>query len=305
MTGRSADEILSIMKANTPLPGKSIPVLRQDFSRFYQSMQVDALRETRYYIRKENLPGNIDAFWISVPESRQDRVLLFFHGGGFTIGSTADHLGFCIRLARASRAAVFSVDYRLAPEFTFPAPVNDAVAAFRYLVETGYDPHYILPVGISAGGTLVLSLLISLRDAALPLPKAAACMSPASDLAFPGESVEKNAGLDSITPGRLSFIRTAYLGGCDPALPLASPVHADLRNLPRLSIQAGTHELLFSDIVAFVDAAQCAGVQVDFEAFEGMFHAWQIFADDLEPAREAIDHIGGLAQEILSGPVSF
>jgi acetyl esterase/lipase len=128
-------------------------------------------------------------------------------------------------------------------------------------------------------------------------------MSPATDLLFPGESVEKNAGLDWITPGRLSGIRTAYLGGSDPAHPLASPVHADLRHLPRLCIQAGTHELLFSDIMAFADAARRAGVHVDVDLFDGMFHCWQVFADDLGTAREAIDHLGMFARSTLSGSV--
>jgi acetyl esterase/lipase len=304
MTGRSADEVLSILKANTPLPGKAIAALRQDFARFYLSMQGNAISDGNYRIRKEILPDNLDAYWITLPETRQDRVLLFFHGGGFTIGSTADHLGLCIRLARASRASVFSVDYSLAPEHTFPAPVNDAGAAFRYLVDFGYSPDHILPVGISAGGTLVLSLLIALRDAGYTLPPAAACMSPATDLLFFGESVEKNAGLDWITAARLASIRTVYLGGCDPTLPLASPVHADLRNLPRLYIQAGTHELLFSDIMTFIGKARHAGVPVDARVYEGMFHCWQIFADDLGSAREAIDHLGRFARDIFSGPAT-
>jgi acetyl esterase/lipase len=181
----------------------------------------------------------------------------------------------------------------------FPAAAEDALAAYAYLLAHGTPPHHIVPVGISAGGTLVLDLLLSARDAKLPLPPAAVCLSPATDLLFEGESVERNMGLDWITPARLHAIRTTYLSGADPRDPRASPVYARLGGLPRLYIQAGTHELLLSDIAKFVDRARWAGVPVQFELWEGMFHCWQVFARDVPEGKRAIDHIGAFVQDVL------
>jgi monoterpene epsilon-lactone hydrolase len=300
MIHNAPDELLTLLKENTPDQTLPIPALRQGFTDFYKGMQQEALLDCNHQVEKVPLPDGAAGYWITLPEVVSDRVILFFHGGGFTLGSTEDHMGLCVRLARASRARVFSVDYRLAPEHTFPAPVNDAVAAYRYLLTRGYPPHRILPTGISAGGNIVLGMLLSLRDDRVPLPYAGVCMSPAVDLLFPGESVQKNAGRDWITAERLQSIRRVYLGGRDPSHPLASPTHARLAGLPRLYIQVGTHELLLSDVGKFVDRARWAGVPVQAELWEGMFHCWQIFADEIPEGQEAIDHIGAFAQDVLA-----
>lgn len=300
MIRQSADDFFALLKANAPDPTLPTPTLRKNFSEFYTEMQEGGLKEGDHRAVKVPLQNGVTGTWVTVPGISEERVILFFHGGSFSLGSTEDHLGLCVRLARASQVKVFSVDYRLAPEHTFPSPVDDAMAAFQFLVKQGFQPHHILPVGISAGGNLVLSLLLSLRDRNLPLPLAAGCMSPITDLTFPGESVEKNAARDWLTPERLRGIRQVYLGSRDPALALASPVHANLRHLPRLYIQAGTHELLLSDIGKFVDKARWAGVPVQVEIWEGMFHCWQIFADDIPEGQQAIDHMGLFAQEVLS-----
>jgi acetyl esterase/lipase len=161
-------------------------------------------------------------------------------------------------------------------------------------------PHRIIPVGISAGGTLVLDLLISARDRGLPLPPAGVCMSPVVDMLFAGESVKKNLDIDWLTPERLNEIRTVYLAGHDPKDPLASPVFAHLKGIPRLYIQAGTHELLLSDIATFVDKARWAGVPVQFELWEGMFHSWQVFAQEVPEGQRAIDNVGEYALDTLN-----
>ena len=294
----SADEFLAIVKSHTPDPKKSLVDVRQEFSAFYEEMQEEITGAGTHTIVRTAVHDGLNGHLITVPESEQGYVVLFFHGGGFTLGSTADHLGLCIRLARAARAEVFSVDYRLAPEHIFPAAVEDAIAAYHYLQSRGYPPHRILPVGISAGGTLVLSLLLSLRDQGVTLPPAAICMSPIVDLMFPGESVIKNQERDWITPARLSAIRAAWLAGHDPQDPLASPVHASYRGLPRLYVQVGTHELLVSDVGKFVDRARWAGIPVQAEIWEGMFHSWQVFAGQLPEGQEAIDHAGAFVRQI-------
>jgi acetyl esterase/lipase len=292
------EDFLTIIRSYNPDPKKPLAVVRREFSAFYEEFQ-EIAGEPPELERVEISPGVI-GYWISVRESVTDRVVLFFHSGGFTLGSTQDHLGFCTRIARAARARVFSVDYRLAPEHPFPAPVADAIEAYTHLLAHGYLPHRILPAGLSSGGTLVLDLLLSARDKSLRLPQAGICLSPATDMLFCGESVTKNRDLDWVTAARLDSMRTVYLTGHDPHDPLASPMYARLNGLPKLYIQAGSHELMFDGIGSFVDKARWAGVPVQFEVWEGMFHNWQLFANQIPEAREAIDRIGVFARDVLS-----
>ena len=292
MIRESPEEFLAIIRSHTPDPKMPLAVVREDFSAFYKDMQEETTGSISHQVEKVMFRDGVWGYWLSVAESDPDYVVLFFHAGGFTTGSTEDYLGLCLRLARAARATVFSVDYRLAPEHVFPAPVEDAVAAYRYLQSRGYPPHRILPVGISAGGTLVIGLLLTLRDQRLTPPPAAVCLSPAVDMLFEGESVSKNQERDWITAGRLHAIRTVYLAGHDPQDPIASPLHASLAGLPRLYIQVGTHELLLSDVGKFVDKARWAGVPVQAELWEGMFHCWQVFAEQIPEAQQAIEHTG-------------
>ena len=297
MISDSSIDLLTLIKSHDPDQKKPVSLARKDFSAFYEDMQNE---RGEYMIteRVEISPG-VYGYWITVPEADSGCTILFFHGGGFTFGSTKDHLGLSVRIAKAARAQVFSVDYRLAPEYVFPAAVEDAVAAYRYLTGHGHLPHRIIPIGISSGGNLVIDLLISARDQGLPLPLTGVCISPLVDMLFEGESVRKNLDNDWITLERLNAIKTAYLAGHDPKDPLASPVYARLNGLPRLYIQAGTHELLLSDIAAFVDKARWAGVPVQFELWEGMFHCWQVFAQQLPEGQQAISHIGEYSRDML------
>jgi len=289
-------DLLSALKAGIPDSSRLPSRAREEFSKLYVEFQEIEQPKLEPVVIRDGLDG----FWITVPESLPERTVLFLHGGGFTVGSTRDHIGICTNLARACRSRVFSVDYRLAPEHVFPAAAKDALCAYQYLIAHGIAPHHIVPVGISAGGTLVLDLLISARDAKLALPLAAVCLSPLTDMQFAGESVTRNAELDWITPARLHAIRTVYLGGKDPGDPLASPVHARLHGLPRLYIQVGTHELLLSDVAAFVQKARWAGSPVQLELWEGMFHCWQVFSRDVPEAKRAIEHIGSFVQDSLT-----
>ena len=289
-------DLLSALRAGIPDPDKPPAKVREEFSALYEEFQtIEQPKMERVAIRE-----GLDGFWITVPESLPERTVLFFHCGGFTVGSTRDHLGLCTNLAVACRARIFSVDYRLAPEHVFPAAAEDALCAYQYLTAHGISPHHIIPIGIGPGGTLVLDLLLTARDLKLVLPIAAVCLSPMTDMQFAGESVERNAGLDWITPARLHAVRTVYLAGKDPKDPLASPVHARLHGLPRLYIQIGTHELLLSDVAAFVQKARWAGSPVQLELWEGMFHCWQVFARDVPEAGRAIEHIGSFVQDALN-----
>lgn len=298
MIRESPDELLSIIRSHVPDLNRPLAAVRKDYSSFFSEMQEEIVEEGTHSVEKVPIRDDLTGYWISVPESDPGYVVLFFHGGEFTRGSTHDHLGLCIRLARAARALVFSVDYRLAPEHLFPAPVEDAIAAYWYLQKKGYLPHRIIPTGISAGGNLVLASLLSLYAQRHTLPPAAVCMSPVTDLQFPGESVTKNEHRDWLTPALLQSVRTTYLGSHKPSEPFASPVNGTLKYLPRLYIQVGTHELLLSDIGTFVEKARWTGVPVQVEIWEGMFHAWQVFAGQLPEGQEAIDHAGTFMRNV-------
>lgn len=288
-------DFLDILKSYVPETGRPVGTLREEFSEFFTEFQSEERPSVEPVLIREGLRG----VWCTVPESQPDRTLLFFHGGEFSMGSTADHLGFCAELARAGQARLFSVDYRLAPEQAFPAQAEDALAAYRYLLSHGNLPHRIIPVGISAGATLVLDLLLMLRDQHLPMPPAAVCMSPIVDMKFGGESVVANQNTDWMTPARLAALREAYLGGHAPDEPLASPVNAQLSGLPPLYLQTGTGELLYDDISAFAKKIKWAGVPVRFEIWEGMFHYWQIFGRQIPEARGAVSHIGAFVRDIF------
>jgi len=288
MHALSTPDLLDILKHHTPPGHGSIQVIRKDFSTLYCRFQHD-----RHASRKPILlSGTIPACWISALQSRADRTVLFFHGGGFSLGSTADHLGLCSRIAEEAGARVIGIDYRLAPEHPFPAAIEDCINAYISLIDQGIPAKRIILAGISAGGTLVLSTLLRARERDLPLPAAAVCMSPAVDMNFRGTSIHANQETDWVTPGRLEYIRDAYLNGHNPSDPVASPLFADLSDLPPLYIQAGGNEVLIDEIRAFVARAEDANIDVQFDCYDGMFHCWQVFADVVQEGADAITRIG-------------
>ncbi|HNQ28830.1 MAG TPA: alpha/beta hydrolase [Methanolinea sp.] len=295
MDALSTSGLLDILKHHTPSGHGSIQAIRKDFSMLYCSFQHDRHAHQQPIL----LSGTIPACWISALQSRPDRTVLFFHGGGFSLGSTADHLGLCTRIAEEAEARVISIDYRLAPEHPFPIAIEDCINAYLSLIGKGIPAKRIILAGISAGGTLALSTLLRARERDLPLPAAAVCMSPAVDMNFRGNSIYTNQETDWVTPGRLEYIREVYLNGHNPSDPLASPIFADLSGLPPLYIQAGGNEVLIDGIQAFVARAEDAKIEVQFDCYDGMFHCWQVFADVVQEGVVAITRIGEYIQSRL------
>jgi acetyl esterase/lipase len=237
--------------------------------------------------------GSVPAEWVTAPGADASRAILYLHGGGYAIGSISSHRELAARISRAAGARVLLIDYRLAPEHPFPAAVDDAVAAYRWLVASGLTPPGLAIAGDSAGGGLTVAALVSLRDSGDTLPAAGVCLSPWVDLEGTGASMTERAALDPmVAADRLRVYANAYLGGADPRSPLASPLYADLRGLPPLLIQVGTAETLYDDASRLADRARTGGVEVTFEACQDMIHVWQIFASMLPEGREAIDRIG-------------
>jgi acetyl esterase/lipase len=234
---------------------------------------------------------------LRLPESAPDKAVCFLHGGGYTSGSVNTHRDLVSRIARAAGATALSIDYRLAPENKFPAALEDAVKAYRWLIRR-VDPANIAIAGDSAGGGLAVAALVALRDAGEPLPAAAALMSPWVDLALTGESMASLADDDPMNNREeIERMADAYLQGADPKTPLASPVYADLTGLPPLLVQAGSAEVLLDDSVRLAERALAAGVDVTLDIWEEMIHVWQIFAPMLPEGRQAIEQIGAFIRK--------
>lgn len=220
--------------------------------------------------------------------------LLYFHGGGYVVGSPDTHAGLVGELARRTRVRATSVDYRLAPEHSFPAPVDDGLAAYRALLEDGTDPSELVVAGDSAGGGLAIALLVAARDLGLPQPAAVAVLSPWTDLTLSGESIRSKEEADPIfTAEDLRWYADHYLGDRDRAEPLASPLFADLTGLPALLVQAGAHEVLLDDAVRLARRAGADDVDVTLEIRSGVPHVYQHHYGRLEEADAALDGMAG------------
>lgn len=246
--------------------------------------------------------GSVQAEWIVPPNAAADRVILYLHGGGYVMGSINTHRAMIARIARASQARALALDYRLAPEHPFPAAVEDATAAYRWLLAQGYKPARIVIAGDSAGGGLVLAALLALRDANVPLPACAVPISPWTDMEGTGASMKTNASKDPMVApsggsGGLFNMAKAYVGDADPKNPLASPLHADYHGLPPLLIQVGETETLLDDSTRVAEKAKAAGVTVELEVWDEMIHVWHVFAKILPEGQQAIDRIGQFVLE--------
>ena len=237
--------------------------------------------------------GGVPAEWVSAPDAEADRAVLYLHGGGYVVGSPASHRELAGRLSAAAGARVLVIDYRLAPEHPFPAAVDDATAAYRWLFEQGVEPAGAAICGDSAGGGLAVAALVALRDAGDPMPAAGVCLSPWVDLEGLGEAMTARAKLDLMV-GREGLLESAamYLAGADARTPLAAPLYADLQGLPPLLIQVGTSETLYDDSTRLEERARAAGVDVTLQTWEDMVHVWHLFAPLLPEGQQAIEAIG-------------
>jgi epsilon-lactone hydrolase len=233
--------------------------------------------------------------------SEEASVILFLHGGGYNAGSCKTHRALAARVAQAAGARALLVDYRLAPEHPCPAAIEDAVQAHCWLLQQGILARQIAVVGDSAGGGLALAALVALRDRGIELPAAAVLLSPWLDLALRGESMQTRAHLDPLTSyADLHRAALLYLGGLEPDDPRASPLYADLHGLPALLIHAGDHEVLRSDATRLAEKATAAGVPVQLEIWEEMWHVWHAWADELPEARAAIAQVGQFIRRHLA-----
>jgi acetyl esterase/lipase len=244
--------------------------------------------------------GGVDGEWITGSNAPQDKAILYFHGGGFRLGSVTSHRELVARISGACGCRVLAINYRLAPEYRFPAPLEDALAAYGGMLDQGLKPENIAFAGDSAGGNLVLTTMLGLRERGLPLPAAGVLMSPWTDLAAAGESYVSRADADPIHQRPMIVaLATNYLGaGGDPRDPRVSPLYADLTDLPPLLIQVGDRETVLADSTMFADRARAVGVDVELQVWDGMIHVFQMFGE-LPDARRAIASIAEFLKQHL------
>ena len=293
MASEQLQTIVQVLRSQPAQEGLTFEEMRADFEKVTSFFPVPA------DVRCEPVDaGGVPAEWIMTPQSMAERVILYLHGGGYTTGSVNTHREMISRLSRAAGARVLAIDYRLGPEHPFPAAVEDATTAYRWLLENGVEPTRLVIAGDSAGGGLTVATLVALRDAGSPLPTAGVCLSPWVDLEGIGESMTTKAEADPmIQRDHLLAMAKAYLGDANPRTPLAAPLYADLTGLPPLLIQVGTAETLLDDSTRLAERARSAGVRVVLEPWEDMIHVWHFFASVLPEGQQALDRVGEFIRE--------
>lgn len=227
------------------------------------------------------------------PSEMHPSNILYFHGGGYVVGSPTSHRSMTSHIASASHSVVWSMDYRLGPEHHFPAAVEDGLTSYRGLLESGYDPQKVVISGDSAGGGLSVATAIRIKEEKLPMPAALVLISPWTNLASNGWSYQHKAKSDPVVHQNILInCSEQYLGGADCRHPLASPIEADLSHLPPMLIQVGAEEILLSDSITLAERAGGANVEVVLEVWPKMFHVFQYYHHRLRHANEAISRIG-------------
>jgi acetyl esterase/lipase len=290
---RPIDEVRQLLRELVGGPDTPFMIRRAQAERFAAAFQVPD--DVAYKAEKY---GNGAVEWVQAQDGSKSCVLLHFHGGGYVLGNPAGSRVFTTEFARSSGAAVASAEYRLAPEHPYPAAVEDALSAYRWLLESGVAPGAMAVAGESAGGGLALALLVAARDGGLPMPACAVLISPWLDLSCSAASFETKASVDPLlTRQSLGEMAEAYLQGADPRLPYASPLFANLAGLPPLLIQVGSDEVLLDDSLELERRACAQGVKVHLRVWPEMIHVWPMFHPSLPEATRAIAEAVAFTQD--------
>jgi monoterpene epsilon-lactone hydrolase len=245
--------------------------------------------------------GGVPATLITPAQVEGDRVLFYIHGGAYIVGGPGGYHGLAAAFATALKARVYLPDYRLAPEHPFPVPIADTFAAYRWLIAQGQDPASVTFAGDSAGGAMVVSVMVMARNAGVKLPAGGAALSPWANLEHTGASMVNREGLDLLnTKAGLDLMARTFLGGALPNSPEASPVFADVRGLPPILVQIGEGELMLSDAIRLAAHLGENRVRVSLEVWPGMFHVWHMFHAELAEGREAIANAAAFLERAMT-----
>lgn len=264
------------------------------------------LRRLPRSVRCEQITlGGIPVQQLTPVAGASQRALIFLHGGGYILGSPETHRNLSSHLSLTADCSVYAPQYRLAPEHPFPAALNDALAVYRALLAQGLECHQIAISGDSAGGGLALALTLRLRDEQLPLPAALCLLSPWVDLTLSGESQYSKAKLDPLLKRSWGEANVAhYSGSADASHPLISPLFANYHGMPPMLIQCGSDEIVLSDSERLAERARAAGVKVDLNVCQGLWHDFQLFAGLMPAATTAVREAGDYLRRQWRAPVS-
>jgi acetyl esterase/lipase len=282
--------------------GQSIPALRKLDDLMIRSQRPP--RGTQVFpVDLNGLSGD----WVQGPGAKSDGAILHLHGGAFVTGSPEAYRELAARISTSARMRVFSLDYRLAPEYPFPAALEDTLSAYRWLLNQGYPPSRLVVGGESSGGGLALQALLSMKNENVPLPAAAFFLSPVTDwVGLDGESYRSRATVDPLVFHRqCEFTASQYVGDHPSDAPLLRPARMDLTGLPAMWIQVGDHEVLLSDAEGLTRRATDAGVEVDFKVWPGLWHVFQGAARMVPEARDSLAELGRFVRNRVpegSGP---
>jgi monoterpene epsilon-lactone hydrolase len=278
-----------------PLLGPGVPVRWQ---RRLLKLPESVTRTPRQIaVRKQPL-GGVAGEWLGTPVAGDSPVILYLHGGGYCVGSTNSHRPITASLVKFTGCAVYSADYRLAPEHPHPAALDDALAVYRALLAAGH--RRLILAGDSAGAGLALATALALRDAALAPPQALLLLSPWADLSCSGATMQTQAAQDPmLSAGVLTRWAREYLGALPPEHPACSPLFGELRGLPPVLIQVGRDEVLLDDSLRLQQRLQQAGVPVQLQVVEGMWHDFHLHVGTLAEADQAFADIDRYLRDVM------
>jgi acetyl esterase/lipase len=281
-------QLSSISRAHPDLP---LEAVRSLMSTTMSSVGAEPEGVTYAEVSADGVP----ALWCLPAEHARDRAILYTHGGGFIGGSPESHRKLTGHLARAAGVSVLSIDYALAPERAYPAAVDDAVTAYRWLRGQGFAAAHIATAGDSAGGGLCTSVVLRLRELGDELPAAVMPLSPWYDLELTGDTMVASRGTgDAVSIDALEQMRAAYLqGGADPSDPVANPMRADLAGFPPVLLHVGSAETLVCDSRNFAERAEAAGVDVTLVVEPEMLHVFPFGAGRMPEADAAVARMAG------------
>ena len=261
------------------------------------SLWIPTLTAVLTKIRHIDIHG-IPARMIVPGRAYKGRTVLYLHGGAYVFYISM-HDRLVIPFTRLAHAATLVPEYKLAPEHPYPTALEDCLAAYRWLLDSGADPHQLVVAGDSAGGGLAVNLMMRLRDLDLPMPRMAVLISPWVDLSCSGDSMNRNRRYDWISREVSLRMARCYLPEGDLRDPMVSPLYADLHGLPMLYIQAGEAEVLHDQIHAFAAHARAHGVEVLLEMYPKMVHEFQAFDRYTVQSRRALTRIGRVIDQKL------
>ncbi len=275
--------------ANTPIPEQ-----RQHLEKITRNATIPSTVSVSDITLQPSGHPAIDAEWITPAGSNKKRVLLYFHGGGFIVGSKESHRPMVAHIAKSAHIQALSINYRLAPEHTYPAAHQDCFNAYQWLLDNAYEPQQIVLGGDSAGAFFVLQTLLEIKQRGMDQPQAAFLLSPLADaLYFNGESyVSKRKRDPWLKADQLPHLVNLYLGESSGMPKSLSPINVDLLGLPPILIHVGEDEILLSDSLRLHQQLKNHGVNSELTVWPKMWHVFHCMGGGLPQARQAISQVG-------------